>query len=61
MLLRNTTKFITNAFRYVVGSFEVKRALGTPGHQWKLILEKQSENMGTGFVWLRAGTSDGLL
>jgi hypothetical protein len=38
-----------------------KRQLGRPRHKWEGFLEKYGGKVGTGFIWLRMGTSDRLL
>jgi hypothetical protein len=54
-----------NADRILVGKLEEERPLGSPGRRWedniKLILEKYDGVVWTKFVWLRIGTSSGLL
>jgi hypothetical protein len=43
---------------------EGKRSRGRPRHRWfilKWILNEQGAAMWTGLIWLRIGTSDGLL
>jgi hypothetical protein len=52
-----------NAYRIFVGRYEGKRPRGI--HRWEdrldCILREQDEKAWTGFIWLRIGTSDGLL
>jgi hypothetical protein len=53
-----------NAYIILVGNPEGKRPLGRLGPRWEgneRILEKQGEKMWTGCVWIRIGTSGGLL
>jgi hypothetical protein len=56
---------IRNAYKILVSKPERKRPLRRPKHRWKLILEcitgKYGGNLWTGFMWLRIGTSGGLL
>jgi hypothetical protein len=53
-----------NAYRLLAGKPEVKRLLRCPGHRWNFnikMLERQDWVMWTGLIWLRIGTSEGLL
>jgi hypothetical protein len=55
-----------SAYNILVGKPEGKRSLGSPRHRWKdkmlqLMLKKQVGKVSTGFIWLRIGTSSGLL
>jgi hypothetical protein len=54
-----------NAYRILVGKPEGKRTLGRPIHRWwkilKWILGRQDGMVWTGSIWLRIGTSRGLL
>jgi hypothetical protein len=56
---------ITNAYKILVRKPEGKRPLGRPRHRGRvilrLILKKYSENVWTGFMWVRVGTSGELL
>jgi hypothetical protein len=49
----------------LVGKHEGKRPLGRPRRRWRIIFiwvfEKQGGKVWTGFIWLRIGTSGGLL
>jgi hypothetical protein len=53
-----------NAYRILVGKPEGKRSLGRPRHRWvdniKMDL-RQDGLVWTGLIWLRIGTSGGLL
>jgi hypothetical protein len=58
----------TVAYRILVGKPEGKRSLGRPRHRWvdniKMDLrerEREDGMVGIGSVWLRIGTSGGLL
>jgi hypothetical protein len=56
----------TNAYRILVGKPEGKRTLGKPRCRWvkniKIDLrEREDEMVWTGSIWLRIGTSGGLL
>jgi hypothetical protein len=55
----------TNAYRILVGKLEGKRPLGRQRHRWmdklKWILEREDGVVWTGSIWLRKGTSGGLL
>jgi hypothetical protein len=52
-------------YRVLVGKPESKRPLGRPRHRWedniKLDLRERGIYGGTGFSWLRIGSSGGLL
>jgi hypothetical protein len=54
-----------NAYRILVGKPEGKRALRKPRHMWvyniKMDLREIGEIVWIGFIWLRVGTSGGLL
>jgi hypothetical protein len=54
-----------NAYSIVVGKTEGRRPLGGRGYRWgillKYILERQNGMILTGLIWLRIGTSGGLL
>jgi hypothetical protein len=53
-----------NAYRILVVKWEGKRPLGRPRRRWyilKLILERRDWVVWTGLIWLRIGTSGGLL
>jgi hypothetical protein len=54
-----------NAYRILVGKPEGKRSLGRPRHRWvnniKIILERQDGVVWAGLIWLRIGTSGGIL
>jgi hypothetical protein len=54
-----------NAYRLFVGKQEGKRPLGNPDiGGWTIlrwILERKNEMVWTGLIWLRIGTSGGLL
>jgi hypothetical protein len=56
---------LRNADKILVGKPEGKRPLGRHSIDGsiiiKLIFEKQVGEMWTGFIWLRIGTTDGLL
>jgi hypothetical protein len=52
-------------YRILVGTPERKRTLGRPRHRWKDEIRMYIREIGwkvwTGFVWLRVGSSGGLL
>jgi hypothetical protein len=52
-----------NAYRILVGKPEGKRPLGRPRRRWVDNIKMDQRNrMGwSGFIWLRIGTSGGLL
>jgi hypothetical protein len=53
-----------NACRIMVGKPEGKRSLGRPRHRWdniKIDLRERGWDSRTGSIWLRTGTSGGLL
>jgi hypothetical protein len=54
-----------NAYRILVGKPKEKRPLGRPRHQWedniKMDLRETGWGRWTGLIWLRIGTSGGLL
>jgi hypothetical protein len=55
-----------NAYRILVGKSEGKRPLGRPRRRWvdniKMVLREREDGMvWTGSIWLRIGTSGGLL
>jgi hypothetical protein len=54
-----------NAYRILVGIPKGKRPLGRPRRRWvhnlKIILEIQDGMRWIGLIWLRIGTSGGLL
>jgi hypothetical protein len=54
-----------NAPRILMGKPEGKKPLGRPKRWWDIILtwilEKQDEVVWSGSIWLRIGTSGGLL
>lgn len=52
-----------NAYKVLVGKIEVKRPLGRLKHIWKDSIEMDFKDgrVWTKFVWLRMGTSCGLL
>jgi hypothetical protein len=54
-----------NAYRILVGKPETKRLLERPRRRWwiiiKLILERKDGLAWTESIWLRIGTSGGLL
>jgi hypothetical protein len=53
-----------NAYRILVGKAERKGSLGRPRRRWIIIeriLEKLDEMVRTELIWLRIGTSGGLL
>jgi ribosomal protein S30 len=56
---------VRNAFSIVVGKAERKRQLGRPRRRWdgniKIDLRKKCGRVWTGFIWLRIGTSSGML
>jgi hypothetical protein len=55
----------SNGYRILVGKPEGKRPLGRPRHRWvdnmKMDLRERGWMMWTGLIWLRIGTSGGLL
>jgi hypothetical protein len=52
-----------NAYRILVGKLEGKRPLGRPRRRWvdNIKMERYDGMVGTGSIWLRIGTSGGLL
>jgi len=53
-----------NAYNILIGKPKRKRPLGRPRHKWEnneWILARQGGKMWTGCIWLRIGTSSGLL
>jgi hypothetical protein len=54
-----------NAYELLVGKPEGKRPLGRPRRKWvdniKIDLREKDEMVYTGSIWLRIGTSGGLL
>jgi hypothetical protein len=48
-----------NVYRILVGKPEGKRPLGRPRRRW--ILDRQDGTEWIGLIWLRIGTSGGLL
>jgi hypothetical protein len=48
-----------NAYRILVGTPEGKRPLGRPGRRW--VDNIKMDLRGIGWIWLRIGTSGGLL
>jgi hypothetical protein len=51
-----------NAYRILVGKPEGKRPLGRPRHRWVDNIKIDLREMAwTGSIWLRIGTSGGLL
>jgi hypothetical protein len=50
-----------NAYRILVGKPEGKRPLGRPRRGVYNILERWDGVLWTGLIWLRIGTSEGLL
>jgi hypothetical protein len=59
---RNGEKGI--AFRILVRKSQGKKPLGRPRHRWKnnIKLDLREDGIAwTGFIWLRIGTSEGLL
>jgi hypothetical protein len=53
-----------NAYRILVGNLEGKRPLGRPRRRWvdNIKINLRSDGMvGIGSIWLRIGTSGGLL
>jgi hypothetical protein len=54
-----------NAYRILVGNPEGKRLLRRPDHRWedniRMDLREIGEKLWTEFIWLRIGTSGGLL
>jgi hypothetical protein len=53
-----------NAYKMSVVIAEGKRPFGSPRCRWEIyewILGKQGVKVWTGCIWLRTGTSDGLL
>jgi hypothetical protein len=54
-----------NAYRVLVSKPEGKRPFGIPRHSWKVNIKMDLRDTGsgewTGFIWLRTGTSGGLL
>jgi hypothetical protein len=56
---------VGNVYKILVGIPEGKRRLGRCKHRWKIILEWNLGNWNgkfwTGFIWLRTGTSGGML
>jgi hypothetical protein len=51
-----------NAYRNLVGKSEGKRPLGSPRRPWELIVKWiLYKHEWTGLIWLRIGTSRGLL
>jgi len=55
----------SNVYEILVGKSEEKRILGRSRRRWGIILqhilEKYSGKMWIGFIWLRIGTSGGLV
>ena len=55
-----------NKYRFLVGKPEGEKPLGRPRHRCEDDIKMDLEEVGwweswTGLVWLRSGTSDGLL
>jgi hypothetical protein len=54
-----------NTCRILVGKPEGKKSLGRQKRRWvgnrKWIVERQDRGVWTGLIWLRIGTSEGLL
>jgi hypothetical protein len=51
-----------NAYRIFVGKPEVKRPLGRPRRRWVCNIKMNLRKIGwDGLIWLRIGTSGGLL
>jgi hypothetical protein len=53
-----------SVYEVLVGKTEGKRPLGRPRHRWeviKMVLKEQDGWTLTGLIWLRVGTSGGLL
>jgi hypothetical protein len=50
-----------NAYTLLVGKSERKRPLGRPNVRWVDNIKMELGKMWTGLVWLRTGTSGGLL
>jgi hypothetical protein len=56
-----------NAYRILVGKLEGKRPLGRPRHRWVENIKMELRETGwdgvdwIGLIWLRIGTSGGLL
>jgi hypothetical protein len=52
----------TNAYRILMGKPEGKRPLGRPRRRWVVNIKMDLREMGwDGSIWLRTGTSGGLL
>jgi hypothetical protein len=56
---------VRSAFKILVGKHEGKRPLGRPRSGWednkRMDLEKQSEMVLTGFIWLRVRANGGIV
>jgi len=56
---------LRNAYRMVVGKSEGKRPFGRPRRTWEYNIKMDLREIGcevwSGFIWLRIGTSSGLL
>jgi hypothetical protein len=55
---------VRNAYNILVRKLEGKRPLGRPRHRWEVNIRMDLREIGwvwTGFIWLRIGTSGGLL
>jgi hypothetical protein len=54
-----------NACKILIGKPERKRPLGRPRHRWeddtRMDLREWGRGVWTVYIWLRIGTSDGLL
>jgi hypothetical protein len=52
-----------NAYRILVGRLEGKRPLGRPRRRWEVNIKMDLKDgmVWTGLMWLRVGTSEGLL
>jgi hypothetical protein len=62
----STNRAQRNAYRILAGKPEGRRPLGRPRHRWvnniKMDLrEREDEMVWIGLIWLRIGTSGGLL
>jgi hypothetical protein len=62
---RSTNGGERNTYRILMGKPEGKRPLGRPRRRWLdilgWILERENEVLWIGLMWLRIGTSGGLL
>jgi hypothetical protein len=57
--------WMRNAYNVLVGKPEGKRPIGRPRRRWedniRMVLRKYGGKLWTGYIWLRIGTSGGLL